>query len=262
MDSLLKLRDAEDRNRLIYILETSLDVQRVNQFFSWTQGPLQALLPHEILICGISEGPGRELKLRYFSATRYFREEHFQAASHPRNGLITRVIGHWRASRQPCLVPPPPFASAGDPDWEELLYRLELRNMASHGQLGHTGHVHAWFGFFRVGGMDHRLALLLQLMLPVLTETYSRVVAQENGAAAQSVRLGHVLSCREIQVLELVRAGYSNIEIASHLQLSVMTAKNHVQNIRAKLKVRTRGQAVAEAMRLGLITAEAAAEQP
>lgn len=229
MDSLLKLRDVEDRNRLLYILETALEVHRSSQFFSWTQGPVQALLPHEILICGICDGPGREMKLRYFTATRYFRDEHFESACHPRNGLITKIIGHWRAVRQPCLVPPPPYANTSDPDWEEQLKRLELRSMASHGQLSHAGCVHAWFGFFRVGDMDHRLPFLLQLLLPVLTETYTRVVALENGATNQAMRLGQVLSCREVQVLQLVRAGHSNVEIAGRLQLSVMTAKNHVQ---------------------------------
>lgn len=257
MDNLLKLRDAEDRNRLIYILETSLEVLKSSHFFSWTQGPLQALLPHEILLCGVSDGPGRELRMRYFTATRYFREEHFEAACHPRNGLVTRVIRHWRNTRQPSLIPPPPYAPPCDPVWVDQLQRLEMRNMVSHGQLGHAGNVHTWFGFCRVGDIDHRMSMLLQLLIPVIAETYSRVIAMENGIATQAMKLGALLSCREIQVLELIRAGHSNIEIAGRLQLSVMTAKNHVQNIRVKLKVRTRGQAVAEAMRLGLIQTEA-----
>ena len=60
-------------------------------------------------------------------------------------------------------------------------------------------------------------------------------------------------SRRELQVLELTREGLSNAEIGERLALSAMTAKNHVQNICNKLGVRTRGQAVAEALRLGLI---------
>ena len=48
--------DQEDRDRLLYILETSLEVLKPSQFFAWTQGPLQGLLPHEIVICGMAEG--------------------------------------------------------------------------------------------------------------------------------------------------------------------------------------------------------------
>ncbi|HRH80135.1 MAG TPA: LuxR C-terminal-related transcriptional regulator [Thiobacillaceae bacterium] len=62
-----------------------------------------------------------------------------------------------------------------------------------------------------------------------------------------------MLSNRELQVLELVRNGYSNVAVAERLNLSVMTAKNHMQNIRRKLNARTRGQAVAEARRQGLL---------
>jgi transcriptional regulator EpsA len=258
MDELLKLRDAEDRNRLIHIMESSLEVHRASQFFAWTQGPLHALLPHEILICCLADAPGRELKMRYFTATRYFRQEHFEAACHPRNGLIRRVITHWRGNRQPCLTPAPPSAPPCDPEWEVLLHRLELRNMAGHGQMAQWGNVQSWFGFFRVGNLDHRLCLLLELLLPVITVTYARVVAHEQNAGTQALKLGNPLTCREVEVLELVRAGLTNVEIAGKLTMSVMTAKNHVQNIRVKLKVRTRGQAVVEAMRMGLIGNEEA----
>ncbi|MCU0842227.1 MAG: response regulator transcription factor [Thiobacillaceae bacterium] len=245
--------DHEDRDRLIYILETSLDVMKASQFFAWTQGPLQGLLPHEILICGLAEAPGRELRLRYFTATRYFRAEHFDAACNPRQGLITRVIRHWAGVRSPCLVPTPAEACPCDADWLEQLQRLELRSMAAHGIPAPGGGVQAWFGLFRVGEPDLRMAHHLELLLPCMAATYARVVSSELGNSAQAARMSHVLSARELQVLELVREGLSNARIGERLGLSSMTAKNHVQNIRRKLGVKTRGQAVAEALRLGLI---------
>lgn len=253
MEELLSLRDPEDRDRLVYILESSLDVFKPSQFFAWTQGPLQGLLPHEILICGLAEAPGRALRLRYFTATRYFREEHFEAAANPRQGLITRVIRHWVRMRSPCLVPTPAECSPCEADWAEQLQRLELRTMAAHGIPAAGGGVHAWFGLFRVGKPDLRMARLLELLLPCMAASYARVAGGENGNTPEPAARHHILSRRELQVLELVREGLSNTEIAQRLELSVMTAKNHVQNIRKKLGVRTRGQAVAEAMRLGLM---------
>lgn len=253
MGELESLRDPEDRDRLVYVLESSLDVHKPSQFFAWTQGPLQSLLPHEILICGLAEMPGRELALRYFTATRYFRSEHFESATNPRQGLITRVIRHWSRMRTPCLVPTPPECSPCEADWAEQLQRLELRNMAAHGIPAAGGGVHAWFGLFRVGAPDLRTARMLELLLPSMAAAYARVVGGDRGIASAKAKLNHLLSRRELQVLELVRDGLSNTEIAERLELSAMTAKNHVQNIRKKLGVKTRGQAVAEAQRLGLI---------
>ena len=104
MEELESLRDPEDRDRLVYILETSLEVLKPSQFFAWTQGPLQGLLPHEILICGLAQAPGRELALRHFTATRYFRAEHFESATNPRQGLVSRVIRHWARMRSPWRI--------------------------------------------------------------------------------------------------------------------------------------------------------------
>jgi DNA-binding NarL/FixJ family response regulator len=61
------------------------------------------------------------------------------------------------------------------------------------------------------------------------------------------------LSPRELQVLELVAAGRTNKEIASLLDISNQTVKNHVSSILRKLAVNDRTQAVVYAMRRGWI---------
>jgi ATP/maltotriose-dependent transcriptional regulator MalT len=61
------------------------------------------------------------------------------------------------------------------------------------------------------------------------------------------------LSEREFQVLRLIAAGMSNQEIADELILAVGTVKKHTNNIYRKLKVHSRGKAVARARELGLV---------
>lgn len=51
------------------------------------------------------------------------------------------------------------------------------------------------------------------------------------------------LSPRQRQVLELLRRGMSNAEIADELNIEVGTVKNHVHNLLAKLKVSNRQEA-------------------
>lgn len=61
------------------------------------------------------------------------------------------------------------------------------------------------------------------------------------------------LTAREVEVLQLLHAGFQNAEIARKLQLSTKTAGHHVSSILAKLGVRSRTEAVREAIRLALV---------
>ncbi len=75
------------------------------------------------------------------------------------------------------------------------------------------------------------------------------VAAAERGGPNASV-----LSRREIHVLEEIREGMKNPEIAAKLDLSTKTVENHVRNILLKLAVKNRTQAVVEALRRSIIT--------
>jgi DNA-binding CsgD family transcriptional regulator len=64
------------------------------------------------------------------------------------------------------------------------------------------------------------------------------------------------LTAREVEVLGLVAEGLRNAEIAERLVLSQRTVDHHVSAILRKLGARTRGEATAEAARLGLLARE------
>jgi two-component system NarL family response regulator len=61
------------------------------------------------------------------------------------------------------------------------------------------------------------------------------------------------LTSREIEVLQLVARGMRNKEIAAALKITEETAQSHVRNILAKLSVHDRTEAVAIAIRRGII---------
>ncbi|HEU4599889.1 MAG TPA: response regulator transcription factor [Solirubrobacterales bacterium] len=67
-------------------------------------------------------------------------------------------------------------------------------------------------------------------------------VAQGNGLPPR------LLSRREAQVLEMLSTGLTGEEIARHLVLSPETVRTHVRNAMAKLKARTRTEAVVKAL--------------
>lgn len=61
------------------------------------------------------------------------------------------------------------------------------------------------------------------------------------------------LTLREIEVLQLVADGHSNLQISQHLFLSQATVKSHLAHIYTKLGVDSRTAAVASATSRGLI---------
>jgi len=65
------------------------------------------------------------------------------------------------------------------------------------------------------------------------------------------------LTSRETQILNYIADGNSNKQIASILQISEQTIKNHVSNILRKLNANDRAHAVFLAIRYGWISAEA-----
>lgn len=90
------------------------------------------------------------------------------------------------------------------------------------------------------------------MISPVVTERLLRGLKQ----APLPVSPDHgeePLTPREIEILRLLTGGYSNREIASALQLSEGTVKNHVSNILGKLGVRDRTRAVLKAIEKGYV---------
>ena len=61
------------------------------------------------------------------------------------------------------------------------------------------------------------------------------------------------ISRREVEVLELVRQGFTNVEIGRLLGISERTAKFHVANLLVKLQASDRAEAVARGFERGLL---------
>jgi two-component system, NarL family, response regulator DegU len=62
-----------------------------------------------------------------------------------------------------------------------------------------------------------------------------------------------VISKREEEVLQLVADGFSTVEVAQKLYISIKTVKNHLASIYQKLDTADRTQAVVRAVRMGII---------
>lgn len=85
------------------------------------------------------------------------------------------------------------------------------------------------------------------------TANGERVLSHEIAAAITLADDSSQLSERNVQILTYAAKGLSNSDIAQLLEISVDGVKNHFKTIRRKLNAATRGEAIAIAMRKGLI---------
>ena len=115
-------------------------------------------------------------------------------------------------------------------------------------------------GFY--GSFAEEGRLLVQLVQAIVRTTGIRDMSEAEvefvARLLSDIRPGkhgaeaHILSSRELEVMEQLAQGHSNKLIARHLGLSEPTVKFHLKNIYAKLGVNKRALAVSVARRHGL----------
>jgi DNA-binding NarL/FixJ family response regulator len=128
-------------------------------------------------------------------------------------------------------------------DDEKLLF--DALRIGVHGYLRKTLSIDDLKGALRAVQGGERVLGELHAVTQVVTE-FHRLATEEN-------RLRYRLSIKEAEVLRLASQGCTNKEIGTQLYWSEIQVKRKMQEIYRKLGVTDRAQAVAEAMRQGLI---------
>jgi DNA-binding NarL/FixJ family response regulator len=91
-------------------------------------------------------------------------------------------------------------------------------------------------------------AFVSAAMTPKLFAEFNALVLRAEGGDGE-----RRLTRRELEILGLVSQGLSNKQIAAQLVISQNTVKNHVRNILEKLRLRSRAEAAAFAVRERLV---------
>jgi transcriptional regulator EpsA len=252
--------DELERERFSNAVEAAFEVAVRPKFFVWTQGAVQGLLSHDVLICGILDGSRQGMALHRFSSTRYFKQEHFDALCDPAAGLVPRLMAAADPQRSTVITVPAlqPRGRSAESDLAALVADNELKNLSALLVPGVRGKVEAFYAFARLArDPDERTAYLTELLAPHVHSAFMRVLAGERqGGAVETRRAGRLITERQEQILNLVKSGKTNSEIAEVLECSPWTIKNHIQAILRKLDTNTRGHAIARAISLGILQSD------
>ncbi|MEO8039229.1 MAG: XrtB/PEP-CTERM-associated transcriptional regulator EpsA [Betaproteobacteria bacterium] len=253
MDDVFTL-SARELERLVQIVHSSLEVRRRNQFFLWTQGLLQSLIPHEVLICAAGDHGRRNLSIEHFSSYP-LPDQDIANLVDADGGLMIQAIRLWaERGDKPLLICNSDRASPVYRRFEATLYRHAFANLAVHGTPALQGHSATYFSFASLPQpLTPRQGYLIEILLPHIHCAFVRMLGNERQEPLQRPGSDSLVTAREIEILQWVREGKSNQEIGHILGISPLTVKNHVQKILKKLNVQNRAQAVARGISLSII---------
>jgi len=248
-----RLNESE-REALLLNVDVSLRVHTRPQLFSWVQGALQSLIPHEVLVCGLQEGRQSPLRVDSFSTApvdcQRLNELFQQDVS-----LVPHLIKLWEENRcQAVMCETDRGPLAGGALARELA-RLGIAHVIAHGTHDASGNMTSFFVFAaRPGTLGAKQAYLADLIVPYLHAAWvrSQVTWPLDRAGVKPAKTG-LLTPREQQILQWIYHGKSNIEIGMILDISPLTVKNHVQKTLRKLNVLNRTQAVGKALALRIV---------
>jgi transcriptional regulator EpsA len=255
--------DVEQRQVFMEVIEESLRVSQRTHMFNWLQAGFQYLLGHEVMIFGVKAEETGDYNFEYFSISRYFDDARFKEVIARDAGLLYQALRLWKKTAAPVIVTSQQQAA----DYnsysvlnipEADLKASELGSIVAHGFGDNNNQVSTFVAFARLSKQadNHKTntshAHVLELIMPHLHCGLIRV-ASSRGNLVFTGKASKKITWRESEILQWVHMGKTNWEIATILDISPLTVKNHVQNILRKLDVQNRGQAAVKASKLGLV---------
>lgn len=241
---------------IIRLLESLATICTEDQLITWVRYDLQGILPHKVFIGGVGRihrGSLTPVKLISSNFPAYY----LAALKRPDGLLYSPVIYNWLKTEEVQLIDPnsPDFdCSSLDAAWLKNFKASGLINVAAHGMLDYTRHYVSYFSFHQIPGLLNGFhSYRLKILVPHLNAVVLRIINNHKSHSAV-VSANRTLTERELEVLTWVGEGKTSAEIASILGIARNTVRNQMQNTLIKLRVNTRSQAVAKAIKKGLIT--------
>ena len=240
---------------ILQLLESTDSITTEDQFVKWVSTDLQRLFPHGAFICGVGRLHKKGISpVKLISS--HFPEDYLALLKQPDGLILSSVIKNWLRTGEVQLVDlnAPNISNQNlDTRWLNNFRNSGLINLAAHGLLDYTRHYISYFSFHQIPGLlgpAHRKQL--KLLVPYLNAVLLRVLHIHRTNTKKALA-SQALTERELEVLTWVCEGKTSAEIASILGIARNTVRNQIQNTLIKLRVNTRSQAAAKAIKKGLV---------
>ncbi|MEJ7806224.1 MAG: helix-turn-helix transcriptional regulator, partial [Telluria sp.] len=234
--SAMQQRDLD--RRIMAVLVECTSVNTADEFSRVVQGSFKAVIPHELMLCGIggiSRQGNHVRKILNFD----YPLDYFEPLRDADGRLDSPLMKRWRETQEPQFFQSPRDDHAYANDWVRLFNKYDLRNTLAHGVLDVGGVFSSFFILSRLPGeVGPEQSFLLKLMTPHLHFALARVLATVDDYQGALSRSRKALSERQREILHWLHEGKTNWEIAKILGLSELNVKYHIDQIFHKLEVR------------------------
>ena len=220
----------QEQEYLLHALDTAQSLRELHHVYLWSQGALQALLPHRVLLCLRLDAEGRVQRVECLHSI-FLDQQVRQQVCDPLDGPTPALLGAWRQNG-------------------ELPLAVDVQGFG-HALVHGSGVLAAGASCFVLLGLPYPAAMrqcwLLQLLLPSLHLALQRSMTA--GVLSRLAEQKPLVSPRQAQILSGLREGKSNEEIGRLLGISALTVKNHLQRLYKTMGVNNRTQAALLATR-------------
>ena len=244
-----KALDVEEYQR---ILTHSVKLRSHLEVLVWLQGDMQRYLPHDIMIAAWGNFASSHVQHDIISIVNGVRSQHSNGSI--LTPLLTQLFANWLAHDRQAFVyngvDLDPFL---EPETSTHSLGTALRAMRYalvHGIKDARGsHDCLYLALSSREDFTDDACNTLTQVLPYIDHALRQVehLPHQSGVPRPSeapLVNSHLLTAREVEILQWIAMGKTNSEIGSILDLSLYTVKNHVQRIFRKLNVSNRAQAV------------------
>lgn len=246
----------EHLERYFRVIREGIAVRSHSDLLRWLQGEVQHYLPHEIMLAIWSDVGANHFRHDLVSALPGVRTGHLHSEN-----LLALQRGFYSCWVELGKVPYRLSLGAcgfrfedGGPLCAFGKALHGMRHLLVHGISDERGGQDCLYVIFSSNdSLDDSTLEAMENLLPYLDTALRRVTPLARPyptvpslSDMPQSRKNHGLSTREIEILEWVRMGKTNSEIASILGISIYTVKNHLRHIFKKLDVYNRVQAVSK----------------
>jgi len=243
-----------DINQIYALLEQSLGIQSHYQLLNWLQSDIQAFIPHDILISAWGDFSLGIFYLDIVAIHPLLRTNNIDKEK--LRPQINAMLELWESSSMsPVAINIEDgffdihgaLKSSDNVDNQDRVRDFNLmRSCLIHGIKDNRAHDDCLYLLLSTESTTQSSKSTLPILLPFIDNALRRIQPLPTESIAEDSAketLNPALTSRECEIMEHVKNGKTNIEIADILDISRFTVKNHLQRIFRKLDASNRSQA-------------------
>ena len=213
-------------------------IRTIEEFKGWTRAHLHPILPHESAIFGLGYFHAGGVGVDYLLTVDY-PLAHIESVRNRAGAIDTPIVRRWLATLKPQIFEADhPWPETPAP-WLESFRRHGLRNALAHVWVDPARCVGTYYSFYQLpASPGAREIEILERLIPPLHEALVRLLGHDpKTRAAQAFR---PLSERQRELIDWVRLGKTNAEIALVTGVSENTIKHGLSDLYDRLQVSNR----------------------